>query len=103
MTMKVVPGLSSVDNRAFICRVWSVGFMLPSSWYFNNSKALVQRALVYLDTSSEQRAQGVVELGLGVGNAAYAELALKLPKPGVWVVWPEVVDLECHFGDGVVV
>jgi len=51
MAMKVVPGLSSVGNRAFICCISSVGFMSPISGYFNNSKALVQRALVHLDTS----------------------------------------------------
>ncbi len=51
MAMKVVPGLLSVGNRAFICHISSVGFMSPISGYFNNSKALAQRTLVYLDTS----------------------------------------------------
>ncbi len=38
-------------SRVFICRIRSVGFMSPISETFNNSNALVQRALVYLDTS----------------------------------------------------
>jgi hypothetical protein len=44
MAMKVVQGLESVGNRAFICRIRLLGFI------FNCSKALVvQRAFEYLD------------------------------------------------------
>jgi hypothetical protein len=46
-----------------------------------------------------QSTKDVVELSLRVGNAAYSEFTLKLPKPGVWVVRPEVMDLECHMED----
>jgi hypothetical protein len=41
----------------------------------------------------------VVLLGLPAGNAANSEFAFELPKPGFWIVWPKVVDLECHVGD----
>jgi hypothetical protein len=51
MAMKTVQGLESVGSRAFICRIRSVDFMCPISGNFNNSNALVQWALVYLDTS----------------------------------------------------
>ncbi len=44
-----------MGNRAFICRIISVGFMSPISENFNNSKALAQRSLVYLDTSNAVR------------------------------------------------
>ncbi len=49
--MKYVQGLSSVGNRAFTCRIISVGFMSPISGNCSNSKALAQRSLVSLDTS----------------------------------------------------
>ncbi len=49
MAVKVVQGLESVGNRAFICCIGSVGFMSPYSGYCNSSKALVQQAFVYLD------------------------------------------------------
>jgi hypothetical protein len=50
--MKVMQGLESLGSKAFIFRIGSVGITSPSSGYFNNLNAVVQRALVYLDTST---------------------------------------------------
>jgi hypothetical protein len=33
-----------------------------------------------------------------LGYVANSEFALQLAEPGVRVVWPEVMDLECHVG-----
>jgi hypothetical protein len=110
MPMKLVPGLSSVGNRAFICRISSVGFMSPRRGYFGNQQGLqllagVVGGLVDVPEAtrdvvadlSGQHFQGVIKFCLWIGNAAQPEF--ELSEPHVRVVGPEVVDLECHMRD----
>ncbi len=33
-----------------------------------------------------------------LGNVANSKLASQLMEPGIRIVWPEVVDLECYIG-----